>query len=177
MKASKFRSGAVGFIAGVVFCSFAVGAYAANTIKTASFTDAKIYFYGQEVSISAQPVVITEIGNDTQKLYFPTELMEYMQFIINWDKEKNTINLTMNNGNGFNPSQYPDYVDGYSTNAALSGADAEALDIMQRTGNWRYIQPYLPKMSNKGIDAVVACYNSKHPNKNEHKIASDYYNK
>lgn len=63
----------------------------------------------------------------------------------------------------------------YKAPASGSSADAQALDIMQRTGNWGYIEPYLPQMTNSGIDAVVNCYNSKHMNKNEHKKASDYY--
>lgn len=57
-----------------------------------------------------------------------------------------------------------------------NSSDAQALDIMQRTGNWKYIEAYLPKMTNAGIDKVVSCYNSKHINANEHKKASDYYN-
>lgn len=54
--------------------------------------------------------------------------------------------------------------------------DSQALDMMQRTGNWGYIEVYLPQMTNAGIDAVVNSYNSKHPNSSEHKKASDYYN-
>lgn len=58
----------------------------------------------------------------------------------------------------------------------INKSDVKALDIMQRTGNWGYIVIYLPEMTNAGIDAVVNSYNSKHPNSNEHKKASNYYN-
>lgn len=59
---------------------------------------------------------------------------------------------------------------------AGNSVDAQVLDIMQRTGNWSYVAPYLTMMSNSGIDAVVNCYNSKHFDPKEFKNASDYYN-
>lgn len=62
-----------------------------------------------------------------------------------------------------------------TSDSTRSGLDAQALDIMQRTGNWGYIAGYLPEMTNAGIDAVVECYNSKHLDPSEHKKASDYY--
>lgn len=48
---------------------------------------------------------------------------------------------------------------------------------MQNTGNWGYIESYLPYISKEGTDAVIKCYNGNHLNKNEHKNASDYYHK
>lgn len=72
--------------------------------------------------------------------------------------------------------QLPSSSGTYSAANTSNSADATALDIMQRTGNWGYIETYFPTMSRQGIDAVVNCYNSKHPNPDEHKKASDYYN-
>lgn len=39
------------------------------------------------------------------------------------------------------------------------------------------IEPYLPQMTNTGINAIVNCYNSKYFNPNAYKKASDYDNK
>ena len=52
--------------------------------------------------------------------------------------------------------------------------DAEAIEIMKKTGNWGYVDKYFPQMSANGIEKVVAIYNSKHMNVSEHKKASDY---
>ena len=168
----KLSSGFCGFLVGVLFCSLVTTAFAASQIKSANYNDAKIYFYGQEVPITTQLAIIEDTGADSvPKLYFPVELMEYMQFKIDWNNEKNTVNLTMNaNSENY---QHPS---NSSTLPGTSDVDATALDIMQRTGNWGYIETYFPTMSRQGIDAVVNCYNSKHPNPDEHKKASDYYN-
>lgn len=167
----KLGAGFRGFLVGVLFCSLVTTAYAANQIHSANYSDAKIYFYGQEVSITAQLAIIEETGADSApKLYFPAELMEYMQFDIAWDKEKNTISLTMNADS--EDYQYPSNP---STLPTMSDIDKTAIDLMQRTGNWGYIESYLPQMSRAGVDAVVNCYNAKHQDPKEHKKASDYY--
>lgn len=168
----KLSSSFCGFLAGILLCSLVITAYAAKQIKSADYSNAKICFYGQEIPITAQLAVIKDTGADsTPKLYFPVELMEYMQFKIDWNDEKNTVNLTMSaNSEDFQHSSNP------STLPEMSDIDKKALDIMQRTGNWGYIEAYLPKMTNGGIDAVVSSYNSKHINPKEHKKASNYYN-
>lgn len=62
------------------------------------------------------------------------------------------------------------------TGATDNSVDVTAMDIMQRTGNWGYVEKYLPRMTDVGIYNVTALYNSKHSNQSEHKKASDYYN-
>jgi len=40
-------------------------------------------------------------------------------------------------------------------------ADRRSADIMQRTGNWGYIEPYIPYLSEEGVARVECIYKSK----------------
>ncbi|MCT4509561.1 MAG: hypothetical protein N4A48_12565 [Tepidibacter sp.] len=64
-----------------------------------------------------------------------------------------------------------------SSDIAQNEADIKALDIIQKTGNWQYIEQYLPHMSTDAVKEVVKIYNSKHIDSSEHKKASDYIKK
>ena len=86
-------------------------------------------------------------------------------------KKDNCLYLTMGQYNGGN-SEFL-----YDTPEGETDIDNKAIDIIQKTGNWTYIEPYLPYMSNEGIKNVVDIYNSKHMDVSEHKNASDYINK
>jgi len=96
-----------------------------------------------------------------------SELLEYMQFKVEWNRKDNTVNLTMN---GQKSNKNIDVTPDSSDNQV----DKKAIDIIQKTGNWKYIEQYLPEMSADGIKKVVEIYNSKHMNPSEHKNASDY---
>lgn len=152
-------------------CAIGVSANAAVTsIRSAEYSPAKVYFYGEEIPLKDSLVLITAEGEANGKLYMPVrELLEYMNFQVEWDNKDKAVYLTMNGNTGNNGTA--DNLDALPQNEA----DETALDIMQRTGNWSYIEPYLPYLSREGIDAVVASYNSKHMNPSEHKRASDYY--
>lgn len=156
-------------------CAIGASANAAVTsIKSAVYSPAKVYFYDHEIPLKDPLVLIAAENETTGRLYMPMgELLEYMNFQVAWDREDKAVYLTMNGYNGY--SGYNGAADDLDS-LPQNEADETALTIMQRTGNWSYIEPYLPYMSRKGINAVVASYNSKHMNPNEHKRASDYYN-
>lgn len=138
-------------------------------IQSASYLSAVVYFNGEEVPLKSSLVQISSIDGSDTVLYMPMqELLEYMNFQVEWNTRDNRVNLTMN-GYGGQKTEEP-------AGLPQNETDQTALDIMQRTGNWGYIEPYLPYMSKAGIDVVVASYNSKHMNAAEHKKASDYYN-
>ncbi len=147
-------------------------AFAASGIKSASYSKAKVFFYDKQVPLSDSLVSIIKDGETNAKLYMPVrELLEYMQFNVNYDSSDGNIYLTMNGNNGQNNNPQSTTV---PSDISVDEADKTALDIMQRTGNWAYIEKYLPHMSNEGIETVVRLYNSKHQNPNEHKKASNY---
>lgn len=168
MKTKKFRFMISGFIIGAIF-SAGLTVYATSSISSAKYSSSKMYFYNKEIPISQQPVLIEDGSTGKEKLYFPIELMEYMNFDISMDKQNSKINITMKGNNSQSAVS--------KTNNYKSNNYNSVLEIMQKTGNWKYVEPYLFTMTNDGIDEVVKCYNSKHQNINEHKNSSDYYNK
>lgn len=58
-----------------------------------------------------------------------------------------------------------------------SETDKKALDIMQKTGNWKYVEPLFPSMSSEGVQAVVNLYIQKTGNYKKAESASKYINK
>lgn len=55
--------------------------------------------------------------------------------------------------------------------------DKKALDIMQKTGNWSYVEPLFPSMTSEGVQAVVNLYIQKTGNYKKAEAALPYMNK
>ncbi|MBW6410660.1 hypothetical protein [Clostridium weizhouense] len=137
-------------------------------IKSVSITKDKIYFNGNEINLKDPLISIVKEKDSEAELYMPmSELLEYMNFKVEWNSKDNFVNLTMNGQN------YPKNIE-VTSDISKNQADAEAIEIIQKTGNWGYIETYLPHMSADGIEKAVEIYNSKHMNSSEHKKASDY---
>lgn len=137
-------------------------------IKSATVSDAKVYFNGNEVNLKNPLITVVRDESSEDQLYMPmSELLEYMQFKVEWNRNDNAVNLTMN-------GQSSNKIIDITPDSSNSQVDKKAIDIIQKTGNWKYIEQYLPEMSADGIKKVVEIYNSKHMNPSEHKNASDY---
>lgn len=137
-------------------------------IKSASISSDKIYFNGNEVKLNNPLIRIVKDDNSEEQLYMPmNEMLEYMQFKVQWNKKDSSVNLTMNGQNNKKSVEI-------TPDSSNNQADAKAIEIIQKTGNWRYIETYLPQMTPDGIEKVVEIYNSKHMNASEHKKASNY---
>ncbi|SNS61301.1 hypothetical protein SAMN05446037_101476 [Anaerovirgula multivorans] len=170
MKKIHIKSLVLGLVIGIVGITTV---FSTSEIKSATFSDSKVYFYGNEIPLKNSLVLIEKEGNSDAQLYMPMkELLEYMQFNVQWNSSDSSVNLTMNAYNGYDNSNNANI----PLDIETTDADKKALDIIQRTGNWGYIEPYLPYMSSDGIKKSVEIYNSKHMNPSEHKKASDYIN-
>ncbi|WP_432405534.1 hypothetical protein [Wukongibacter sp. M2B1] len=183
MKKFQIKSLILGLLLGIIGTSLVLGASKTSEastisslekIESAAFSNSKVYFYGKEISLKNPLVIIRKDGSSETQLYMPMrELLEYMQFNVEWNSEDSSVNLTMNGYTGYdnhNNTAIPSTI-------TKNEADIKALDIIQKTGNWQYIEPYLPHMSTDAIEKVVEIYNSKHINSSEHKKASDYIKK
>lgn len=62
----------------------------------------------------------------------------------------------------------------YQESITRSDVDVCALDIMQRTGNWRYVEPLFKYMTSKGVENVVSLYIQKTGNYEKTKTATRY---
>ena len=77
-----------GFICGVLITLLASGAvYAATTIKSAEFNSNKVYFDGEEIDLSAQPMVsVTKSGEVDPRNYMPMRaVFEEMGYGVAWN--------------------------------------------------------------------------------------------
>ncbi len=180
MKKFNIKSFICGLLVGTISV---ITAFAAGGIKSAVYSNSKVYFYGNEVSLKNSLVAIEKDGSTDSQLYMPMrELLEYMNFNVEWNSNDGSVNLTMkgNNADSENNDYYNGtYNGGYdkpTSSISQKEADTRAIDIINRTGNWSYIEPYLPYMSPDGIKEAVEIYNSKHMNESEHKKAEDYIN-
>ncbi|SFD24786.1 hypothetical protein [Clostridium uliginosum] len=187
MKKFDFKSIVVGLVIGIIGFSivFAAGerklatisekkvatvpvAEETEGIKSANINNDKVYFNGNEIKLKNPLVTIVKDGSSEAQLYMPmSELLEYMHFKVEWNSDDSSVYLTMNGQNNQkNMEVTPDI--------SKNQADTEAIEIIQKTGNWSYIEKYIPDMSSNGIERAVEIYNSKHINISEHKKASDY---
>lgn len=105
----------------------------AEGIKSAAITKNKVYFNGNEIKLKAPLISIVKDGSSEIELYMPmNELLEYMNFKVEWNSKDSSVNLTMN---GQNNSKNIEVTPDISKNQA----DAKAIEIIQKTGNSGYI--------------------------------------
>ncbi|WP_010291785.1 hypothetical protein [Clostridium senegalense] len=143
----------------------------AEGIKSAAITNDKVYFNKNEIKLKDPLITIVKDGSSEAKLYIPmSEFLEYMNFKVEQNSKDSSVNLTMNGENSPKDMEV-------ASDISKNEADAKAIEIIQKTGNWGYIETYLPHMTADGIERVVEIYNSKHINSSEHKKASDYIKK
>lgn len=117
-------------------------------------------------------ITIKEDSTSLDELYMSVdEILKFMNFDVKWNKDDNSLYLNIGSNTApFDSQDLP-------SNLSSSESDSKAIEIIQNTGNWNYVEKYLPTMSEDGIRQVVDIYNSKHPNEAEHKKASDYLHK
>lgn len=98
MQKFSIKSAVIGFIMGTIGVTTV---FAATGISSASLSNTKVYFYGQEVPLENSLVLISKEGEVNARMYMPMrELLEYMNFIVEWDAANNSVNLTMRGNPG-----------------------------------------------------------------------------
>lgn len=163
-------------------------------IRSAAINNDKVYFNGNDIKLKKTLVTIVKDGDTEPQLYMPVdELMEYIHFKVEWNRNDNAVYLTMNGQNNQESIESTPNISENETNteaiettkriqkgmeitadASNNEIDAEAIETMKKTGNWGYIEKHLPHMTANGIEKVVEIYNSKRANSSEHKKATDY---
>lgn len=175
MKKLDLKSLFVGIVIGI-FC--VGGAYAATNhpnIEKATYNDYKVFFYNEEIKLSAPLLEVQEEGSDYMKLYVPVrEVLEYLNLNVDYDKEEMSLKLTMNSNNPLNIGNLGNFGNIGTAIVSDGDKDAQAIQLMQKTGNWSYVEPLLKDLSDDAIRKVVDIYNSKHQDVAEHKNAEDY---
>ncbi|MEA4971906.1 hypothetical protein SDC9_73134 [bioreactor metagenome] len=100
MRKFDFKSAVLGLVIGAVGITTV---FAAEEIKSATYSDAKIILDGVSIPLSNSLVGVVKEDEKDMKLYVPVrELAEYLGYTVNWDKIQNTVNLVSNISAGGN---------------------------------------------------------------------------
>ncbi len=143
---------------------------ALEKVKCVYFNDSKVYYNQNEVPLNHKLIEAVSPDGSEAVLYMPLEeIMTYFNFDVEWNQDVDTVILSMQDFSQTNEG---------SQNMALDLTTSElennAIKLIQRTGNWDYIEPYLDDLSDDVVREVIRIYNSKHNDISEHKKISDY---
>ena len=173
MKKFDIKSMLVGFTIAAIGAATVFTVNATTTIRSASFTTTRVYFYDNEVPLENPLVSIVTEGETHARLYMPLrELLEYMNFIVEWDGQNNSVNLTMrgNPGSGGNITNQPGSsftnrqpnVGGnqwFIREYTQEQANERALSVITSSGTWGpEIDWLIPQMSPSIIYEMVSIY-------------------
>ncbi len=87
-----------------------------------------VYFNGKEVQLEKPLAILKKDDSSEEELYMPVdEILEYMNFKVQWNKEDNAVYLTM--------GQYKYADENTDLNISDNDADSKAIEIIQKTGN------------------------------------------
>ena len=107
MRKFDFKSMVFGLAIAFIGLSAVYTVNATNSIRSASFSQARVYWLGQEVPLENPLISVVAEGETNARLYMPLrELLEFMNVSVEWDGENNSVNLTMrgNFGSGVSTS-------------------------------------------------------------------------
>ncbi len=126
---------------------------ASAKIKSANYSNLKLYLDGKEIILENSLVSIVKDGSDSAQIYMPMrELLEYLEYDVEWKSEDNSIHLLPKNT---------------STNLKTSEADKRGIEIMEKSGTWSgsgkdELDTLIPIMSPEAVDKVVMIYLERH---------------
>ena len=171
MKKFDLKSMAAGFVIAVIGAAAVFTVNATGTIRSASFTTTRVYFYGNQVPLDNPLVSIVAEGEANARLYMPLrELLEYMNFIVEWDGQNNSVNLTMrgNLGIGGNitnqpgsnvANHYPWFIRDYTQ----AQANERAMAVITNTGTWGpEVDWLIPQLSPDVVYEIVSIFLDRH---------------
>ncbi|WDV47476.1 hypothetical protein PV797_07295 [Clostridiaceae bacterium M8S5] len=116
----------------------------------------------QNLPESEAVVFINE--KDEEKVYISIDVLKELGYIIN--KEKTNVDVSNIKVNKTNLKTYRN-INNSNNILILQDKDKEAIEIMKKTGNLRYIEPYLPYMTQTAVDKVLNIYLQKTGNFNQ----------
>lgn len=185
MKSFNVKSLVCGLLLGALGTIGISTVYASGDIKLAKYENIKVSFNNSSVPLRNSLVSVVKNGENDANIYMPvTEILEYLGYNAKWNPSEHSINISTNNEKKSanstcdekkiaNSLQNPD-----NKNIAKNQGDKLALEFMQKTGNWSYVEPLFPYMTPEGVKDVVDLYiNQKGGNRQKIESAIPYMNK
>ncbi|WP_432664157.1 hypothetical protein R9X47_26955 [Wukongibacter baidiensis] len=167
-------------------CGLTIGAigittvFASGGIKSAKYEDVKVYFNRSIIPLKDPIVAVVKDGEDKAKMYMPLEeILKYLGYKVEPNSLDGSINiLTESFGTTNNVSPVIEQIPNRTnSDTTRNETDKKALEIMQKTGNWSYVEDLFPSMTSGGVEEVVDLYIKKTGNYKQAEAALPYINK
>lgn len=171
MKSFNLKSLICGLLIGTIGTIGITSVFASGTIKSAQYEEGNISFNGSIIPLKNSLVSVVKNGENESKIYMPAEeVLEYLGYNVECADSKHLINISTRH------LRCKDSIEECSV-SNKNEVDKQALEIMQKTGNWNYVKPLFPSMTSEGVQAVVNLYIQKTGNYKKAEEASKYINK
>ncbi len=177
MKKIELKSFIFGLMIGLIGITIV---FTANKIKLVTYSNPVINLDGVQMPFKRPLLSVVKDGGKNTQIYIPLqEALEYLDYKVEWNSIDDTINILTSKTeiDTFKPKDNRGIEKNITKDSIKDEIDQRALETMQKTGNWTYIEPLIPYMSTDGIEQVISLYNEKQGKYGQHKIASDYINK
>ncbi len=134
MKKFDLKSLIVGVFIGTIGLSTV---FAASNIKSATYSPSRVYLNGKEIPLKNSLVSIVKYGETNAQTYMPMrELLEFMNYVVEWNPKDSSINLSLNDKNGGIKTESPELVALNLVKNYIAGSDNsvfEPLDSVSLT--------------------------------------------
>ncbi|MCT4604563.1 MAG: hypothetical protein N4A64_00445 [Marinisporobacter sp.] len=169
------------FICGLLIGTIGITTvFATAGIKSAKYEDVKVIFNGSNIPLKNSLISVVKSGESDAKLYMPAnEILEDLGYDVKWNESERSIDILTKTvelpygGHGVTGS----YKNTTCNDITKNETDKKALEIMQKTGNWSYVEPLFSAMTAEGVAEVVNLYIQKTGNYKQAEAALPYMNK
>ncbi len=159
-------------------CGLLIGIIGIATVyATGGMESAEVKVLFNSSIIPLKNSFIAVDGKDEAKMYMTVkEILEYLGYNVEWNGSKRSIIIsTKTTGSIHGSSTAIAPLQNITNNSTTKNeTDKQALEIMQKTGNWNYVEPFFPSMTSQGVEEVVVLYIQKTGNYEQAEAALPY---
>lgn len=181
LKNFNVKSLICGLLIGILGTIGITKAFAAEEIKLAKYENVKVSINNSIIPLKNSFVSIVKRGENDAKIYMPAmEILDHLGYNVEWNASEHSINIEGKAQNSICNDETAKNLqkDAVSKNTEGNQGDKLALEIMQKTGNWKYVEPLFPYMTPDGVKEVVDLYvREKGGSNKQTESASQYMNK
>jgi copper amine oxidase-like protein len=173
-----------GLLIGTIVTIGITNVFASAEIKSAKYEEVKVSFNNSNIPLKNPLVSVVNNGENDTKMYMPArEILEYLGYNVDWNSSERSINIsskistkaTNSINNNITATVLPENT--ANKNIITNQANKLALEIINNTANWSYVEPLFPYMTTEGVKDMVDLYNQKSGNYKQEEEVLQYINK
>lgn len=176
MKKVHSKSFKLGLLIGTIVI---IIAFAGKGIRAVEHEKVKVSIDGTMIPLeNSLSSGVKEHENDEETYMTVKAILEYLGYDVEWNDSNRSIDISTKTTDSTYVSETMKIPTQNETgkNVAKNETDKEALEIMQKTGNWSYVEHLFPSMTSEGVEEVVALYIKKTGNYKQAEEALIYIN-